>query len=455
MGEQRLDRWLAAGLGSLAFAVYLCMHGGGLADVPVSAHPLWRAVMREMSAWSDAGLDSGVWSLVWTLFGGLAVALVYRVMKASLSAIMCPEPELGSSLNDGVTDAVRGDSKDAAGRENCSTAGAVVGAMLFAFCTPFWTSAISISDGPFEVIFITILCWLLLRCHLSGGREICSFAMFLCGLGVVDSPIFLWCVPVAFAVVVRSLILSDTCSERFLPLYLLSGLAGVAAGLGTFLLLSGGEDASAAVQDYVRQYSAAFNLSGCHSGWILVWGIPATVLLLSISRLRSIAVRDESVGVAGCALMLMLTAAVIANALGFPRTVWPVALKWSYVPALPSLLLAFAAGGLFSCWLRMGLAREDFSQDEYPLGASIFRFVGLAACGTMVIVLLRQPCLAIEEMKRFGLKCEDSKTQSLMKTEGITVNQQNERRGGAGSCIEKDATKLEIVFKTHNKPIHK
>jgi len=449
MDERRIDRWLAAGLGALAFAVYLCMHGDGLADMPGSTHPLWRAVMRVMSTGSDAGLDSGGWPLVWALFGGLAAALVYRVMKASLSAIMCPEPELGSSLNDGVTDAVRGESKDAAGRENCSTAGAVVGAIFFAFGTPFWTSAISISDGPFEVLFIMILGWLLLRCHLSGGREICSFAMFLCGLVVVDSPVFLWCVPVAFAVVVRSLILSDTCSERFLPLYLLSGLTGLAAGLGAFLLLSGGEDASAAVRDYVRQYGAAFNLSACLGGWVLVWGIPAAVLCLSAFRLRSVAARDEGVGVAGGALLLTLTATVIANALGFPHTVWPVALKWHYVPVLPSLLLAFAAGGLFSCWLRMGLTREDFSLDEYPQGASILRIVGLAACGTMVIVMLRQPCLAIEEMKRAERKCEGGRTPSVMTNDGITVNRQREQKGGDMSRDKEGATVLEISLKPH------
>jgi hypothetical protein len=124
MDEKRIDRWLALGLGYLAFAVYLCMHGDGLADVSVLAHPLWRAIMRAMTAWTGAGVDGWHWSTVAALFGGLAVARVYRVMKTSLSALMFPKPELGSSLNDGVRDAVR-DAKDTAGRENCSSAGAL------------------------------------------------------------------------------------------------------------------------------------------------------------------------------------------------------------------------------------------------------------------------------------------------------------------------------------------
>ncbi len=448
MDNRRIDRWLATGLGTLAFAVYLCMHGDGLADVPGSTHPLLRAIMRMLADWTGIGVNDGLWPGFAALFGGLAVALVYRVMKESLSALMCPEPELGSSLNDGVTENVR-DVKDTAGRVSCSTAGAAVGSLFFAFCTPFWTSATSVSDGPFEVLFIMILGWLLLRCHVAGGREICSVVMFLCGLGVVDSPVFLGVLPVVFAVVVRSLILSDTCSERDLPFHLLSGLTGVSAGLGAFLSLSGMEDATAAVQHFGGQYCAAFSLSGCHSGWVLVWGIPAAVFCLSASCLRSIAARDESAGVAGSALMLMLTAAVIANALGCPRTVWPVALKWHYVPVIPSLLLAFAAGGLFSCWFRMGLTREDFSQDEYPLGASILRIVGLAACGTMVIVMLRQPCLAIEEMKRAERKYEDGKNPSLMTNDGITVNRQREQKGGDMSRDKEGATGLEISLKPH------
>ena len=448
MDEKRIDRWLAMGLGTLAFAVYLCTNGDGPADVSQSAHPLWRAFMRAMATWSGAGVDARLWTAIVALFGGLAVALVYRVMKESLSALMCPEPELGCRLNEGVTDAVR-NAKNAIGREICSTAGAAVGTLYFAFCAPFWTSATSVSEGPFEVLFMMILVCLLLQCHASGGREVCSVIMFLCGLGVVDSPVFLGFVPGVLIVVGRSLIFSDICSERALPLYLMSGLAGVSAGLGTFVLLSGMEDPTASVQQYVGQYCAACSLSGCHSGWVLVWGIPAAVLCLSACCLRSIAARDESAGVAGSAFMLMLTAAVIANALGFSRTVWPVALKWHYVPVLPSLLLAFAAGGLFNCWLRMGLAREDFSQDEYPLGASILRIVGLATCGAMVIVLLRQPCLAIEEMKRAERKYEGCRTPSLMTNDGIIVNRQNEQKGGEVSRDKEGATRLEISLKPH------
>jgi hypothetical protein len=98
----------------------------------------------------------------------------------------------------------------------------------------------------------------------------------------------------------------------------------------------------------------------------------------------------------------------------------------------------------------MGLTREDFSQDENPLGASILRIVGLAACGAMVIVMLRQPCLAMEEMRRAERKYESGKTPSLMTNEGITVNRQNERKGGEVSRDKEGATELEISLKPHN-----
>ena len=58
MDEKRIDRWLAMGLGTLAFAVYLCTNGDGPADVSQSAHPLWRAFMRAMATWSDANIDA-------------------------------------------------------------------------------------------------------------------------------------------------------------------------------------------------------------------------------------------------------------------------------------------------------------------------------------------------------------------------------------------------------------
>lgn len=450
MDEKRIDRWLTIGLGVLAFAVYLCTHNDGLADVPVSAHPLLRACMRAMDTWAGAGVNVWLWPAVGALFGGLAVALVYLVMKASLSALMCPEPELGSCLNEGVKYASRVDGKETAGRETQATAGAAVGTLFFAFCTPFWTSATSVSEGPFEVLSMMILVWLLLRCRASGGREICAIAMFLCGLGAADSPVFLGIVPVVLVVVVRSLIFSDACSERVLPLYLLSGLTGLAAGLVAFMMLSGMEDTTATIQNYARQYCAAVCLSCCHGGWVLVWGIPAAVFALAIYSLRSIAARDESVGVGGSALLLALMAIGIANAHNLPHTVWPVALKWHYIPVIPNLLLAFAAGCMFSSWLRIGLLCEDLSQAEFPLGASLLRIVGLAACGLMVIVMLRQPCLAIEKLKRSERKCEGGRTQSLLTKDGITVNRQNERKGGDGSRDKEGATRLEITLKPHN-----
>ena len=411
MIEKKIDRWLSAGLGLLAFTVYFAARRPAASGVPEPVHLVLQTAWDALSSLLSHGAPAWLSALAGALCGGLTVALVYLVMRSSLSAVMRPEAEPGAYLNDRVTRSVREEAGLGASRDTLVAVGAAVGSLYFAFGAPFWSSSPPLPDGVFEALFLMSLLGVLLRGHTSGKRKHCLTALFLCGLGAADSPVFLWSYPVVFFVIVRGLILTNRCSERILPLYLLSGLAGLAIGVGAFFLASGSQDPTAAIQEYGRHYVAALGQAGCHGSWCFVWGIPAVVLILSVSRARDLLVGDKGLGVAGGVLLMGVTAVILANAQGIPLTAWREGVRFNYLPVVPSLMLAFAAGCLFVCWLNMGLLEDDSGQHEKVTATSVMRMVGLAACGLMVIVLFRQPCVVAKEMR--GSDLMDGSKQAM------------------------------------------
>jgi hypothetical protein len=248
----------------------------------------------------------------------------------------------------------------------------MVSAMTFAFCAPFWLASVSSSAHAFDMLLLALLAALLLRCHAAGGRDACLAAMFLCGVGMAESPVFLLVAPVVAAVVIRVIVQSDCVSERVLPQCLLAGAAGIAANMGLGFMQT--------------------------AEWLFIWIVPTATLLLSAVSLRAVSLREEGVGVAGWTLIVTLTGIVLANMLALPHTVWTVARAGKHLPVLPSLMVALAAGCLFVCWFHAAVIRSD--DDEYEVAPSLkpLRIIGLAVCGLMVIALLRQPCIAAEDV---------------------------------------------------------
>jgi hypothetical protein len=396
---QKVTLLVMAGLGLIAFAVYSATLYSGTPSETQAGHPLWFAASRAIASPPPGGSPFRL-ALFGAACGAAAVALLCGVTRRLFGALTWQEPDPRAVPDDGAEEKPPEDGGNGACRSIAATLGGMVSAMTFAFCAPFWLASVSSSAHAFDMLLLALLAALLLRCHASGGRDACLAAMFLCGVGMAESPVFLLVAPVVAAVVIRVIVQSDCVSERVLPQCLLAGAAGIAAnmGLGFMQTADGAEGFTRAAQEFIGAYRTVFRQDMRLAEWLFIWIVPTATLLLSAVSLRAVSLREEGVGVAGWTLIVTLTGIVLANMLAFPHTVWTVAREGKHLPVLPSLMVALAAGCLFVCWFHAAVIRSD--DDEYEVAPSLkpLRIIGLAVCGLMVIALLRQPCIAAEDV---------------------------------------------------------
>jgi hypothetical protein len=393
---QKATLLMTAGLGLTAFAVYASTLHPETPPGTQAGHPLWLALSQAVGAGSPFRP-----ALFSAICGAATVALLCGVAERLFGALIRQEHDLRVVPNDGAEES----PPEERGGETCrllaTTFGGVFCALTFAFCAPFWRASVSPSVHAFDMLSLVLFAALLLRCHTSGGRDVCLATMFLCGAGVVESPVFLLVALVALAVVIRVIVQSDYVSEQVLPQCLLAGAAGIAANLGLGLVQqagAGAEGLTEAARELVGMYRAVFPQDARPAEWFFIWIIPTATLLLSVVSVRAVSSREEGTGVAGWALIAALTGIVLANMLALPHTVWTVAREGRHLPILPSLMVALAAGCLFVCWFHAAVIRG--ADDEYEIAPSTkpMRVIGFAVCGLMVIALLRQPCIVAEGM---------------------------------------------------------
>jgi len=335
-----------------------------------------------------------------------------------------PSPDVCAALEDlGDTGRIN-DMADEPERTTAATLGGVLGALTLAFSAPFWRAATSYSTHPLDTVLLLLLARVLLQCHARGGRCLCVAAMFLCGLCVAESPVFLALLPVTILLVTRTVIHSDLGSEQAVPACLLAGLAGLAVNvtLGLFQFhatgAAGAEGASDAVQALGRAYLDAATGSGL-ADWPLVWAVPFLSLLLSIVSVQIAAFREDEVCVDGWALIVTLACVVIAQMSAAPYSSWSVARAGDSLPVIPSLMTALAAAGIFAAgYIAVAVPRHG---DEYGLTA--FRShplcaIGSVVCGALVIAALRQPCVTACDADGRRAEFADRVAQELLELFG-------------------------------------
>lgn len=416
--KKKVNLLIAFGLGLLAFTVYhntLCpgvypgasatAMGKALGVLPVACtgNPVWLAVSRA-AVHLPVGNMPYFLNLVNAYFGGLAVCLCYLVSKKLFCELMRPEPDLHAAFGTGAAESPLREREGAVQRSIAAELGATVTALTFAFCAPFWRAATSLTEHPMEILLLLSLAGVLLRCRVSAGRDMCVAAMFLTGLGVVESPVFLILTPVVAAVLIRGVVRSDTCSEQVLPLLLLAGLAGFAAnmGLGLYLASSASgaesEGLTKSAQSFAQVYRGTL-VEGLHpEGWFFIWAVPAFSFVMSVICLRSVVLRDEGLGLPGWSLLVILTGIMVAHLLNLPYTAWAAARQGEHLPVFPPLMIALAAGCVFICWLKAAVVtRYGGICDLDSPPRYLRKMAGLAMCGLMVITVLRQPCSTLDD----------------------------------------------------------
>ncbi|MBN1557778.1 MAG: tetratricopeptide repeat protein [Lentisphaerae bacterium] len=191
-----LDRRLGAGLGLLAFAVYLLTLSAGafpgesarlLAESAGAAprlspmHPLWFALMAVLRVLPLAGFAFRG-NLLSAVLGAASVGLLFGVVR----------------------DAVRmaSDARIPADRLRAARAARLAGtgaALFFAFCIPFWFTATRAHTAPVGVLMLLLTARLFMRYAATGRTRDLALTAFVYGLGIVEFATFILFAPLLAA----------------------------------------------------------------------------------------------------------------------------------------------------------------------------------------------------------------------------------------------------------------
>ncbi len=391
------------GIGLITFAVYILTLSPGvdpgtsagatgkvlgfLPSVPVT-HPLWLLLSRAAAAIPafDAVLRLNLFSAV---CGSLTAAWLCRVTKRVIFECIREAPAVRlvpageETLDNKEREVPDGDVME----HVLASLGGVVAAFSFAFCAPFWIASASLHTQPFTLL-LTVFTLDILACyHFTGKTSACVVAMFLFGLGLAESVVFVALAPFVLVLVLLDSIRYDQISESFLLLMLSVCLAGLAANLALLVLLS--DLVPAANMDSLfrlmaglaRSHADALMRGLPKTGWLLVvFQTTAPLLLALVSLRRFFSHQNEIKQWKWLAANTMVTAFLLACLVNLQGTAWSMAREGGHLPIIPCLSVALASGVLFTYWglvLAAPVYNQYYELASAPLG---LRLLGFGMC---------------------------------------------------------------------------
>lgn len=468
---KRLEYLLMCGLGLIVFAVYyqtLCTGVypgtsaaatgkvlGLLPDVPVS-HPLWLSVSRAVATLPV--FIAPYWLNLFTAFcGSVAVAWLFRIVSRVAFELIRADPALrfvpvsdeGTETEhaqvEGADAALTADSDDDVTEHVAATLGGLVSALVFAFCAPFWLASTSLHVQPLDILLLLFTADLLAYYHFTGKLGTGVAAVFLCGAGLIESPMFLIFLPFFAAVVILACIRYKQISESFLLLLLAAGLAGAAASLALLFKLSAAEQVVSManlpqlILGFARTYRTVLVQSVPRTDGLFVLILPLLSLVMAIVGARKATVcRDEVTRWKWRVINAIFSAVVIAEMLNLPKTVWTIAREGSHLPILPSLVVAVAVGVFFVFWHQMSVVPTYNAASELDQPQPVTRVIGYGMCGLLTITALRAASLNLGDA--------DGRTAAF----ADRVAQEMLALSKPAQCLVTDGTlDLNLLIRTH------
>lgn len=374
-----------------------------LPEAPVT-QPLWLAVARAVAAVPllDKVVSLNLFSAV---CASLAAALLFRLTKRLIVELLREPPAirmvpLGEEGVPEAESAGPGDEVDPSRLQSerlIATMGGIVTALAFAFSAPFWIASVSLHPQTFHVLLALVTLERLFSYYFTGQNTTCLAALFLMGLGCVDSALFLALVPVALFVIVRASIRFEQINDSFILLSLIAVFSGVALSLVLLVAtLMAGQSFDA---DRMTLHAAAA-LAAAHArsigeglpkgNWIFILFqtvVPALMVALSIKRYN--APTDETARWKWGLSNIIFTGLALACVMNVPKTAWCLAREGSHLPILPVLMIAIALGGSLSYWL-LAAKVPSYDWDYELIPPSFFlRSLGYGGCLLICVALLR------------------------------------------------------------------
>jgi tetratricopeptide (TPR) repeat protein len=376
----------------------------GLTPESLAAHPLWKLV----TGWL-AQVPLFPLALRLNLFTALCAAVAVGLFGLLMERWLLKVARQGW---DGSFEPMRpkdGEEDDASLSPSCSTAlsqndklsahdrhtaraariGGWASALALAFSVPFWSAATRLTPHPFDLLLL-LLAVGALRAHAvqpSWARAVAAAA--LCGLGCVESEIFLPLAPVLFLLLVRNRIRVDMAWERQTAASLLAAVVGAGTGfLLAWLLRAQADGVAPGVRSVVgavlRAHYAMFGNALPQSGW-------AWIALLAFSPLAVMfGTAKWAFGGRSVSLILLhvaMTAGAALCLLNAPFSPWDLARNSLYLPVPASLAVGAVIGYLVAYWMMLYVPR-DTVVEPVPRSHRAIMTLSLCLAGSSIVVIL-------------------------------------------------------------------
>ena len=453
--------WLMLGVGLVSLTVYiLTLSPGvvpgaaavatgrtlGLLPALPAVHPLWLLVSRAVAAIPvfDTVLRLNLFSAI---CGSLAVAWLFRITKRVFFEFIREAPSVRlvpageEDLSKGMVIHPDGDVME----HVYASLGGLVAALAFAFSAPCWIASASLQTQSFNILFVLLTVDLLFCYHYTGKTGVCVAALFLFGLGLVESVIFVTLAPIALVLVILASIRYGQISESFILLMFASALAGLAANLGLFTLQS----------DWGQSFSADVifrllsNLAHAHineltqglpkAGWGFVFLQTTVPILITLTSVRGFSsLQDEPTRWKWGVTNIIFSAYSIACLLNLPKTAWSLAREGSHLPLMTCLSIAISAGALFVYWCLVASSGAHTRSYESDTPSFNLRLLGYGLCGLLVIVLSRTLQLNLSDADGRKAAFADRIADEMLKA------------AGPARCLMIDGTlDLNLLIRSH------
>ncbi len=352
----------------------------GLAPESLAAHPLWKLLTGWLAQAPLLPL-----ALRLNLFTALCAAVAVSLFGLLMERWLLNVARHGW---DGSFEPMRpkdGEEDDASLSRSCSTAlsqndklsehdrhtarsariGGWASALALAFSVPFWSAATRLTPHPFEVVLL-LLAIMALQAHAarpSWARAVAAAA--LCGLGCVESEIFVPLAPVLFLLLVRNRIRASMTWERQTAASLLAAAAGAGTGLLLLWFLRAHADGEApalraVLGGVLRAHYEMLGNALPRSGWIWIALLAFSPLAVMFGAAkRAFGERSASLVI----LHMALTAAAALCLFNAPFSPWGVARDTLYLPIPAALAVAAVIGYLGTYWMTLCVP-QDTAQNQ-------------------------------------------------------------------------------------------
>lgn len=406
-------------VGLLAFSVYLltlcpAVYPGDsarsvaavlkLIPAAVVAHPVWQLAGRSVASLPVFDLPFRL-NLFSALCGALATAMLFRLVSRLLFEFGQIDSPTCATLYYNYVDKTAVETEPSKERTpddgmdyHAAILGGVVTALAFAFGAPFWSASVSFHPQTFDLLLLFATGNALANYAFKGNIAYCVLTLFLLGLGLLESVVFVLIAPVVFFLIFREANGNGHLSEAFTFLFLVSVVLGLCVGIIALVAMANNVHAFDFKQlqtlfgEVIRTNKVELLQGMPHLGWLLVlietllplvavfWGAP--------KFFRTYEPLERWLwGILNAVFTLM----AIGCLLGLPHTPWFLARQTFHLPVFAGLATALTLGFLFAYWrLSLTLPQQIYDGDEYylpPSRAQRLFFSGMAvAIGVIVVV---------------------------------------------------------------------